>query len=230
MIPKRKGENNMSKFQLQCELAAKEAKKAAIVEVSQFCHIMGLPDNIHNTFIGGDPYGVVDFQEGYMFFNMTDIHVVVSEYARWLKTYGSNEAIAREVKQWYYWATDWHNKHPKMEWIDATKSQPEAFKKVIMRTDANFIVNGFYDGRYTWSSCIDFKGKVTHWCPDITPDGTYCPNLRSWLLGCPVPGLREATEEYTNEQEQKKEAAFDILVRAKTGLNEAIDNLKNGEY
>ena len=73
----------MSKFNLDCKVAATNAMQAARTELRLFCHIMGIADNIYNHFIGDDPYGVVDFQDGLYDFSMTDIHVVVSEYEHW---------------------------------------------------------------------------------------------------------------------------------------------------
>ena len=51
----------MSKFNLDCKVAATNAMQAARTELRLFCHIMGIADNIYNHFIGDDPYGVVDF-------------------------------------------------------------------------------------------------------------------------------------------------------------------------
>ena len=216
----------MSKFNLDCKVAATNAMQAARTELRLFCHIMGIADNIYNHFIGDDPYGVVDFQDGLYDFSMTDIHVVVSEYEHWLELYGSNEALARAVRQWYYWSLDWHEKHPRMEWIDARKAKPEAHEVVIIRTDAGFMVSGFWDGHYTWLSCVDFKGVVTHWCPDVTPDDTYCPNLRSWLAGCPVPGLREATERYKAEQAKSLEESRKRTKEAQEAFDKCIAETK----
>ena len=216
----------MSKFNLDCKVAATNAMQAARTELRLFCHIMGIADNIYNHFIGDDPYGVVDFQDGLYDFSMTDIHVVVSEYEHWLELYGSNEALARAVRQWYYWSLDWHQKHPRMEWIDARKAKPEAHEVVIIRTDAGFMVSGFWDGHYTWLSCVDFKGVVTHWCPDVTPDDTYCPNLRAWLSGCPVPGLREATERYKAEQAKSLEESRKRTKEAQEAFDKCIAETK----
>ena len=216
----------MSKFNLDCKVAATNAMQAARTELRLFCHIMGIADNIYNHFIGDDPYGVVDFQDGLYDFSMTDIHVVVSEYEHWLELYGSNEALARAVRQWYYWSLDWHQKHQRMEWIDARKAKPEAHEVVIIRTDAGFMVSGFWDGHYTWLSCVDFKGVVTHWCPDVTPDDTYCPNLRAWLSGCPVPGLREATERYKAEQAKSLEESHKRTKEAQEAFDKCIAETK----
>ena len=136
----------MSKQQLQCEQAAKNAYVAAMAEVSLFCKILGYPDSQANYLIGDDPHGIVDIMEGYRIFNMTDIHVVLSEYERWLKLYGSNEEIRIQVDAWHFYRLEQ--------------------KKRKFR-----------------------------------------PNLRSWLAGCPVRGLRKATPEYFEQRHKAQEAA-----------------------
>lgn len=95
----------MSKYDYKrhCASASGLAREFALKEVSVFCKIIGLPDNVHNYLIGDDPHGVVDIQEGYMVFDMSDIHVVLAGYEKWLEVYKSNEGIAKAVRQWYYW-------------------------------------------------------------------------------------------------------------------------------
>lgn len=213
-----------------CILAKDRAMAAAQEELRLFCQICGMPVSAErNYLIGGDPHGVAEINDTY-WLNMSDVHVVVSEYERWLKLYETNEGIAKAVREWYYWSLDWHQKHPRMEWIDARKAKPEAHEVVIIRTDAGFMVGGFWDGHYTWLSCVDFKGVVTHWCPDVTPDDTYCPNLRAWLSGCPVPGLREATEEYKRRTEKELTAAHLRVEAAQEELRKAIAAEKEFGY
>lgn len=203
----------MSKFNLDCKVAATNAMQAARTELRLFCHIMGIADNIYNHFIGDDPYGVVDFQDGLYDFSMTDIHVVVSEYEHWLELYGSNEALARAVRQWYYWSLDWHQKHPRMEWIDAKKIKPEVDTNISTFTNViGAIFDQIFECSYNpynkkfWVCSSDGEAEVDvdYWMKPTIPDDTYCPNLRAWLSGCPVPGLREATERYKAAQVKKQ--------------------------
>ena len=213
----------------ECSLARDKAMFAAREELRLFCRICGMPFGEYTFLIGNDPHGTAEIAETY-WFSMTDVHVVVSEYEHWLELYKDNAGIAKAVRQWYYWSLDWHEKHRPMEWNDASKIKPEAHKVVIIRTDAGFMVSGFWDGLYTWLSCVDFKGVVTHWCPEIEPDGTYCPNLRSWLMGCPVPGLREATEEYKRRTAKQLTAAHLRVEAAQEELRKALEAEKEFGY
>ena len=235
----------MSKFNLDCKVAATNAMQAAQTELRLFCHIMGIADNIYNHFIGDDPYGVVDFQDGLYDFSMTDIHVVVSEYEHWLELYGSNEALARAVRQWYYWSLDWHQKHAHMEWIDARKCAPVdgggtflgwfggVYKVCRCIGEQMWECDGFLTGEDNWSSMTALPDEETHFLEDYMPlrkpDKSYCPNLRSWLSGCPVPGLREATERYKAEQEQKQAEALRKVLEAKKDVEDCAEEMKGGQ-
>lgn len=139
-----------------CSLAKDRAMAAAQEELRLFCRICGIPVGERNYLIGGDPHGVAEINDTY-WFNMSDVHVVVSEYERWLKLYETNEGIAKAVREWYYWSLDRHEKQDKIP----------------------------------------------------------CPNLRSWLAGCPVPGLREETEEHKRRTEKELTAAHLRLEAAK---------------
>ena len=213
----------------KCNLVATNARLSAKSEVRLFCQIMGIADNIYNHFIGDDPYGVVDFQDGLYDFSMTDIHVVVSEYEHWLELYGSNEALARAVRQWYYWSLDWHQKHPAMTW---TKPEHEPYdgQKTIVAYERNGEIDYQSDVFFDELGWEGFEREdVRYWLELTKPDDTYCPNLRSWLAGCPVPGLREATERYKAEQEQKQAEALRKVLEAKKDVDDCAEEMKGGQ-
>lgn len=234
----------MSKFNLDCKVAATNAMQAARTELRLFCHIMGIADNIYNHFIGDDPYGVVDFQDGLYDFSMTDIHVVVSDYEHWLELYGSNEALARAVRQWYYWSLDWHEKHRPIEWHDPSKVMPpedkERFKghkryisvPVLGRYkdgDQYVMCYQIWRGKSGWvldCGLVDHLIEPDAWSFLPNDDGTYCPNLRSWLAGCPVPGLREATERYKAEQAKSLEECRKRTKEAQEAFDKCIAETK----
>lgn len=226
-----------------CQMVTDLAKEYAKNEVDLFCRIMGYPKNEHNDFIGGDPHGVVAIQEDYMFFNMTDIHVVLKEYERWLKIYGDNKGIRKAVEQWYYYCIDWHNQHSYEEprWVSVEESLPEKEcvndgiwgQPVLCKTTygeyrrMRLRENGEWqnlEGDDTWKF---YCGNVTHWKPIITPEqeaerSKGCPNLRSWLAGCPVDGLRDATLEWQTQREKDLQAAHQRVEEAKQALEDAI--------
>lgn len=93
-------------FKQECIEVIYDLMHSCYDELNLFCEIVGLPKNDHNDFIADDPHGVVDFQEGYMFFNMSDIHVVIAEYEHWLELYKTNDEIARVVREWYYYSLE----------------------------------------------------------------------------------------------------------------------------
>lgn len=109
-----------------CQIVTDLAKEYAKNEVDLFCRIMGYPKNEHNDFIGGDPHGVVDMQEGYRYFNMTDIHVLIADYARWLTIYKDNQTLRKVVDEWYYWKT-WKATLPcnLKNWLMGWRPKPE---------------------------------------------------------------------------------------------------------
>jgi len=228
-----------------CQMVTDLAKEYAKNEVDLFCRIMGYPKNEHNDFIGGDPHGVVAIQEDYMFFNMTDIHVVISEYERWLKIYGDNKGIRKAVEQWYYYCIDWYEQHSSEEprWVSVNERLPERFNnkgniqewsvEVLSCFGGDDYAVGFYHyGTKKWyrNEYIDDKEvevEVTHWKPIITPEqeaerSKGCPNLRSWLAGCPVDGLRDATLEWQTQRERDLQAAHQRVEECKQALEDAI--------
>ena len=226
----------MSKFQLQCEQTAKNAYVAAMDEVSLFCKILGYPDSQANYLIDGDPHGIVDIMEGYRIFKMTYINVVLSEYERWLSIYKTNDELRKAVDSWYYYCQEWYEKHSYEEprWVSVDERLPEKEERyyILIRSDSN-IYKGYYDG-YDFYAEDDSESpdlhiyNVTHWKPIITPEQEAerikgCPNLRSWLAGCPVDGMREATIEWKEEQRKALEAAHQRVEEAKQALYQAME-------
>jgi len=233
----------MEKELLQkCNLIAQNASIVARDEIRLFCRIMGYPKNEHNDFIGGDPHGVVAIQEDYMFFNMSDIHVVLKEYERWLKIYGDNKGIRKAVEQWYYYCIDWHEKHRQFEWHDAEKELPNKFVNngsvqdwsedvVVCYGTSDYTVGFYHYKTKQWYRSGDIDDSemneyIFKWAYISKPDDTYCPNLRSWLAGCPVPGLREATEQYKAEQAKSLEESRKRTKEAQEAFDKYIAETK----
>lgn len=218
-----------------CQMVTDLAKEYAKNEVDLFCRIMGYPKNEHNDFIGGDPHGVVAIQEDYMFFNMTDIHVVISEYERWLKIYGDNKGIRKEVDAWYYYRKDWYEQHSSEEprWVSVEDGKPQVGQQVYAYLKhekcalAAMYCKGDYGHFWGLNKERPFGDTVTHWKPIITPEqeaerSKGCPNLRSWLAGCPVDGLRDATLEWQTQREKDLQAAHQRVEECKQALEDAI--------
>ena len=207
-------------------------------ELNLFCEIMGLPKSKVNYFIGDDPHGMVDIMEGYYCFNMTDIHVVLKEYERWLKIYGDNKGIRKSVEQWYYWSLDWHEKHRQFEWHDAEKELPNKFVNngsvqdwsedvVVCYGTSDYTVGFYHYKTKQWYRSGDIDDSemneyIFKWAYISKPDDTYCPNLRSWLAGCPIPGLRDATLEWQTQRDSDLQAAHQRVEEAKQALEDAI--------
>ena len=202
-------------------------------ELNLFCEIMGLPKSNLNYFIGDDPHGVVDIMEGYRYFNMTDIHVVISEYERWLSIYKTNEELRKAVEAWYYYCQEWHEKHSYEEpqWVSVkdrlpdTKGAEYPYSQRVHVSDGEAVLITRYN--YEKDMWVGMTG-ITHWKPIITPEqeaerSKGCPNLRSWLAGCPVDGLRKATPEWKEEQRKAQEAAHQRVEEAKQALYQAIE-------
>ena len=213
-----------------CQIVTELANEYAKNEVDLFCRIMGYPKNEHNDFIGGDPHGVVAIQEDYMFFNMTDIHVVISEYERWLKIYGDNKGIRKAVDAWYYYRKDWYEQHSYEEprWVSVKERLPEG-KEILTYKLVN-TSDGVNIARYDDSDGLwkEFgRGSVINvgqWMnlPTFNERSKGCPNLRSWLAGCPVDGLRDATLEWQTQREKDLQAAHQRVEEAKQALEDAI--------
>jgi hypothetical protein len=221
----------MSKQQLQCEQAAKNAYVSAMAEVSLFCKILGYPDSQANYLIGDDPHGIVDIMEGYRIFNMTDIHVVLSEYERWMEIYKTNEELRKAVDAWYYYCIDWHNQHSYEEprWVSVKERLPEAGEFVFVSFGNGYVYRGILNDDVEKIWYVDEYGivDVTHWKTIITPEqeaerSKGCPNLRSWLAGCPVEGLRDATLEWQTQRERDLQAAHQRVEECKQALEDAI--------
>lgn len=202
-------------------------------ELNLFCEIMGLPKSKVNYFIGDDPHGMVDIMEGYYCFNMTDIHVVLKEYERWLKIYGDNKGIRKAVEQWYYYCIDWHNQRSYEEprWVNVKVRLPEFHTPVFAKAKDGkpfYAVMSERRGWYDIQGRIESPVEVNEWKPIITPEqeaerSKGCPNLRSWLAGCPVDGLREATLEWQTQREKDLQAAHQRVEEAKQALEDAIE-------
>ena len=215
-----------------CQIVTDLAKEYAKNEVDLFCRIMGYPKNEHNDFIGGDPHGVVAIQEDYMFFNMSDIHVVLKEYERWLKIYGDNKGIRKAVEQWYYYCQEWHNQHASEDprWVSVKERLPDTkgaeypYSQSVYVSDGEVVLKARYN--YEKDMWVGLTG-ITHWKPIITPEqeaerSKGCPNLRSWLAGCPVDCLRDATLEWQTQREKDLQAAHQRVEEAKQALEDAI--------
>ena len=211
-----------------------------------FCEIMGYPKHPSNYFIGDDPHGTVDIMEGYRCLNMTDIHVVISEYEHWLEIYKTNDELCKAVDAWYYYCIDWHNQHSYEEhrWVRVDQILPEEDGK----TRTSVVVEVYTCGRIT-TAWYDFNTRqwhlfmgfinpeeqsdvifdITHWrylplSPQKEAERSKgCPNLRSWLAGCPVDGLREATPEWKEEQRKSLEEAHRRTEEAKQALYQAME-------
>lgn len=214
----------MNKFILDCRTATADAKNAARTEINLFCEIMRLSKSKDYYFIVNDPYGIVDFMDGCYFFNMTDIHVIISEYEHWMEIYKTNEKLRKAVDAWYFYCKDWYEQHSSEEhqWVNVKERLPEKEcvnkgiwgQPVLCKTTSGeykrmrLRENGEWqniEGDDKWKF---YCGNVTHWKPIITPEqeterSKGCPNLRSWLAGCPVDGLREATLEWQTQQEKE---------------------------
>ena len=93
-------------YEKECSLAVDRAMFAAREEIRLFCRILGYPNNDLNHLIGDDPHGIVDMQEGYRYFNMTDIHVLLSDYKRWMELYDNPQTLRKVVDEWYYWSLE----------------------------------------------------------------------------------------------------------------------------
>ena len=222
----------------ECSLVRDRAVVAAREEIRLFCRILGYPNNELNHLIGDDPHGIVDIQEGYRYFNMTDIHVVLKEYERWLKIYGDNKGIRKAVEQWYYYCIDWHEKHRPIEWHDAEKELPNKFVNngsvqdwsedvVVCYGTSDYTVGFYHYKTKQWYRSGDIDDSemneyIFKWAYISKPDDTYCPNLRSWLAGCPVEGLRDATLEWQTQRERDLQAAHQRVEECKQALEDAI--------
>ena len=230
----------MEKELLQkCNLIAQNASIVARDEIRLFCQIMDWSD-ADVYFVADDPHGVVSL--GDYFFNMSDIHVVISEYERWLKIYGDNKGIRKSVEQWYYWSLDWHEKHRQFEWHDAEKELPNKFVNngsvqdwsedvVVCYGTSDYTVGFYHYKTKQWYRSGDIDDSemneyIFKWAYISKPDDTYCPNLRSWLAGCPIPGLREATEQYKAEQAKSLEESRKRTKEAQEAFDKCIAETK----
>lgn len=214
-----------------CKYSVDYMAAASKTELNLFCEIMGLPKSKVNYFIGDDPHGVVDIMEGYRYFNMTDIHVVISEYEHWMSIYKTNEELRKAVDAWYYYCQEWHEQHSmeKNQWINVYAKSPEFHTPVYARTKPGDEFYAVLSERRGW---YDIQGrkespKVTEWKPIPSPRqeaerSKGCPNLRSWLAGCPVEGLRDATLEWQTQQERDLQAAHKRVEECKQALEDAI--------
>ena len=237
-----------------CKYSVDYTAAASRTELNLFCDIMGYPKSEVNSFIGDDPHGIADIMEGYRIFNMTDIHVVISEYDRWMKIYKTHCELRKEVDAWYFYCEEWHEKNSLEEprWVSVKERLPEEDGK----TRTSVVVEVYTCGRTT-TAWYDFDSKlwhlfigfvnpeeqddvlcdVSHWKPIITPEqeaerSKGCPNLRSWLAGCPVDGLRDATLEWHTQRETDLQAAHQRVEECKQALEDAIKEevkLNNGQ-
>ena len=228
-----------------CSVSARCTKMHSRSEVNLFCEILGYPKSQVNRFIGDDPHGVVDIMEGYRYFSMTEIHAVISEYEHWMEIYKTNEELRKAVDAWYYYCQEWHEKHSYEEprWVSVKDKMPKENDAVLVRGEMKnnghadefyvFLVeNGEFVSATSGRPIKEHDGfkdyTFTHWKPIITPKqeakrSKGCPNLRSWLAGCPVDGLREETPEYLEEQRKAQETAHQRVEECKQALYQAIE-------
>lgn len=166
---------------------------------------------------------------------MTDIHVVISEYERWLSIYKTNEELRKAVDAWYYYCQEWYEQHSYEEprWVSVKDRLPEPLKDVEVVSDYldhdEFHIAMYNDGGF-WqtSDCQIIEEGVWKWRDILTPEqeaerSKGCPNLRSWLAGCPVEGLRDATLEWQTQREKDLQATHQRVEEAKQALCQAIE-------
>ena len=113
-----------------CKTLTALAKQNSMRCVGAFCELLGYPNNNLNHLIGDDPHGIVDIQEGYRFFNMTDIHVLIADYERWINLYHDNQTLRKVVDEWYYWTLeeyekDYHRPCNLKNWLMGWRPKPE---------------------------------------------------------------------------------------------------------
>lgn len=200
----------MEKELLQnCNLIARNASIVARDEIRLFCQIMDWSDS-DVYFVADDPHGVVSL--GDYFFNMSDIHEVVSNYEKHIERFGSNEELSNAILRWYDWTTDWHNDHMPMDFIKVCyhnnltgkdeKNMPEEGKTFIgwfggvykvcqMILGSMHECDGFYVGSNSggdvWTSrtllAEDVANELESYAYLKVPDYSHNINLHSWLMG-----------------------------------------------
>lgn len=152
----------------ECSLVRDRAVVAAREEIRLFCRILGYPNNDLNHLISDDPHGIVDMQEGYRVFNMTDIHVLIADYARWLAIYKDNQTLRKVVDEWYYWTLEQKEQY-KAEFVSVSEVPIDevnfviGFNKAWIDEDFNpkgvrmgFMSNGEFISAYWWDYQDDF--------------------------------------------------------------------------
>jgi hypothetical protein len=149
-----------------------------------------------------------------------------------MEIYKTNEELRKAVDAWYYYCQEWYNQHSYEEprWVSVKDRLPEEGKRLFVKVE-------FYDGvmysvAYSVNGALcDIEGygmhDISYWKPILTPEqeaerSKGCPNLRSWLAGCPVRGLRKATPEYIEQQCKEQEAARQRVEECKQALEDAI--------
>lgn len=190
-----KTESNQNWYIVKCRLMKHDAESIAKGAISIFCQILGYPDNDHNCLIGGNPHGVVDIQEGYRFFNMTDIHVLLAEYEHWMKLYKDHKTLRKVVDEWYYW-TMGNQDLRKDEWQDDFLEEGRTILgwfngvyKICQLRDGELweCDGGLYEGDDSWTSLTklpkEIADKLEKYRYLHRPDKhRYC-NLKNWLMG-----------------------------------------------
>lgn len=169
-------------------------------EVNLFCDIMEWSkEDVY--FVGDDPHGVVSL--GDYFFNMSDIHEVVSNYPKLLERFGSNEELSNIIISWYDWTIEYHSKHPVMDWQKVelfnaltkkteynTPPIPEGkmcSDKILFKTKEYGMYNGLFDGKKfliepDWRGAFDPK-ETSYWMEINEPTNEHYINMHSWLMG-----------------------------------------------
>jgi hypothetical protein len=152
-------------------------------------------------FVADDPHGVVSL--GDYFFNMSDIHDVITNYEKLIECFGSNEELSNAIIRWYDWTTDWHNKHMPMDWVKVRRKNALTNKieyvtpsiqegksiseKLLFRTNGFGVHYGFYDRKSDlfvgYSEYSFHTADVLYWMEIREPDDSHNINLHSWLMG-----------------------------------------------
>ena len=215
----------------ECSLVRDRAVVAAREEIRLFCRILGYSNNDLNHLIGDDPHGIVDMQEGYRYFNMTDIHVLIADYARWLAIYKDNQTLRKVVDEWYYWSLGLKEESVQ-EWISVEERKPDFHTPVfIQEKGKDYIALRTENRRAEWYNIKERRpviGAVKQWRPIINTaiKPRYC-NLKNWLMGW-RPKPEDCLPYYNEHQAQEQAAAQKRVEQAKADLEQEVKQFNEG--